>query len=48
MEQDAATTRSILKAVNVFLAPILLIGFGLMRWLIRRKTKQLSTLANKG
>ncbi|MCB0280513.1 MAG: Gldg family protein, partial [Calditrichaeota bacterium] len=48
MEADAATTRSVLKAVNVFLAPLIIIGFGLMRWLIRRKTKQLSTLATKG
>ena len=48
IKPEAATTRDVLKATNVFLAPIIIVGFGLMRWLIRRKTKQFSSIANKG
>lgn len=43
--EDAAGTRNFLKALNVFLAPFIVIIFGLMRWFIRRKTKQLSANA---
>lgn len=45
LADDAAGTRAFLKLINVLLAPILLIVFGLMRFMIKRKTKQMSSVS---
>jgi gliding-associated putative ABC transporter substrate-binding component GldG len=45
LADDAAGTRAFLKLLNVLLAPLLLIIFGLLRYMIKRKTKQLAQLS---
>lgn len=45
LSEDAIGTRSLLKFLNVFLAPIILIVFGLLRYFIKRKTKQFAAMS---
>ena len=44
MAEDSVGTRNIIKAMNVYLVPVLIFIFGLVKWIIRRKTKQLSSV----
>ena len=45
LAENAVSTRNFIKMLNVYLVPVLVILFGLIKWYIRRRTKQLSSLA---
>lgn len=45
LAENAVGTRDFIKMINVYLVPILVILFGLIKWYIRRRTKQLSGVA---
>ena len=42
LDEIDAGTRAIIKWINILLAPLVIILFGLFRWMTRRKVKQLA------
>jgi len=45
LAENAVGTRDFIKMINVYLVPVLVFLFGLVKWIIRRKTKQLAGVA---
>ncbi len=45
LAENAVGTRNFIKMINVYLVPVLVILFGLIKWYIRRRTKQLAGVA---
>ncbi len=45
LAESSVGTRDFIKGLNVYLVPVLVFLFGLIKWIIRRKTKQLSSIA---
>ncbi|KAA3610111.1 MAG: hypothetical protein D8M58_07235 [Calditrichaeota bacterium] len=45
LAENAVGTRDFIKIINVYLVPVLVILFGLVKWYIRRRTKQLASVA---
>ncbi len=41
LEETTPATRALIKWLNILLAPIILITFGIIRWVIRRRAKKL-------
>ena len=42
LEEMTAAKRQTLKWVNILLAPVLIVIFGIMRWLLRKKSKEMA------
>ncbi len=45
MAENAVGTRNFIKIINVYLVPVLVILFGLIKWIIRRKTRKMAGVA---